>query len=66
MFCYCSLTLWDEVRVQLPEIEENGGVWVNIESIGCRALNTDTIVSRYAARLDHSAPVDKQWGYRLL
>jgi hypothetical protein len=25
--------LSDEVRVQLPEIEENGGVWVNIESI---------------------------------
>ena len=26
--------LMDEVRVQLPEIEANGGVWVNIESIG--------------------------------
>ena len=25
--------LMDEVRVQLPEIEANGGVWVNIESI---------------------------------
>jgi hypothetical protein len=25
--------LSEEVRVQLPEIEENGGVWVNIESI---------------------------------
>jgi hypothetical protein len=26
--------LMDEVRVQLPEIEANGGAWVNIESIG--------------------------------